>query len=157
LFLAASAPSGPGNRFEARLANGLPTFFANAKFLVLNPPQGIVNGFQELAVYLIELDLHGGADFIGSHVDRVPLKFTCGGKPIDQTPAAGDSLPLRKEEIFIVKQLALVHGRHPALHGCWEGWTQFSTQMAELSNFHFIGKEEFEKGSTVPHRDSTNG
>jgi hypothetical protein len=101
--------------------------------------------------------MRGGVCFIGSHVDGVPLEFTCGGKQIDQTPTGGDFLPLRKEQIFIVKQVALVHGRHSVFHDCWEGQTQFSTEKAELSNLHFIGKEEFENGSTVPSRDSTNG
>jgi hypothetical protein len=93
-FLAVPAPPGPGHRFQARLANLLPAFSANAKFLVPNPSQGIVNGAQELAVCLLQSDLYSGVVFAGGHVDRVPAKLTCGGDRIDQTLAGGEFLPL---------------------------------------------------------------
>jgi hypothetical protein len=66
----------PGHRFQACLANRLPAFCANAKFLVPNPSQGIVNGAQELAVCLAQLDLRGGVGFTSGRVDRIPTKLT---------------------------------------------------------------------------------
>ena len=53
-FLAVPTPPGPGDRFQAHLANRLPAFFAEAKFLALNPRQGVLNGAQELAVCLMQ-------------------------------------------------------------------------------------------------------
>ena len=82
-FLAVSAPPGPGDRFQARLANWLPAFFADAIFLVLNAHQGILNGTQELAVCQLQPDLRGGVGFTGGHIDRVPTRFTCGGNRIN--------------------------------------------------------------------------
>jgi hypothetical protein len=65
-------------------------------------------------------DLRGGVGFIGCHVDRVPAKLTCGGDQTDQTLASGEFLPLRKEDILIAKQVALVHGRNPVPPDCCE-------------------------------------
>jgi hypothetical protein len=93
-FLAVPTPPGPAHRFQARLANRLPAFFADAKFLVPNPRQRILNGAQELAVCPMQPDLRGGVGFTGGHVDRVPGKLISGGNRIDQTLAGGEFLPL---------------------------------------------------------------
>jgi hypothetical protein len=85
-----------------------------------NPRQGILNGAQELAVCLLQPDLRGGVGFTGSHVDWVRAKLTGGGNRIDQTLASGEFLPLRKEEILVAKQVALVHGSRPVPHDCCE-------------------------------------
>src|ERR1035438_2116603 len=93
-FLAVPTPPGPGDRFQAHLANRLPAFFAEAKFLVSNSREGVLNGTQELAVCLLQAYLGGGVGFNGGHVDRVRAKFAGGGKRIDQTRAGGEFLPL---------------------------------------------------------------
>jgi len=83
---------------------------------------------------------------------RNPLEVHLRRQVNPPDPTGGDFLPLPKEEILPVKQVALVHRRHPILHVYWEGKTQFSTQLAESRNLHFIGKKEFENGPTVPSR-----
>jgi len=59
-----------------------------------NSGQGIVNGTQELAVCLVQPDLHGGIGFTVGRVGRVPAKPACGDIHIGQALAVGDFLPL---------------------------------------------------------------
>jgi hypothetical protein len=93
-LIAIPAIPGPGHRFQSRLADGLPAFCANAKFLAQNPSQGIVDGTQEIAVSLLQTDLHGGDGSTHGDVSRVPAKLPCGGNRIGQALAVGDFLPL---------------------------------------------------------------
>jgi hypothetical protein len=60
-----------------------------------------------------------GSEALWSKINKVTKAFRFVESPVS---CSASSLT---EEILIAKQLALVQGRHPVLHDCWEGWTQF--------------------------------
>jgi len=117
-FLAILTPPRPGHRLQARLANGLPAFFADAKFLVSNSRQGILNSAHEFAVRLMQSDLRGSVGFTGGHIDRIPAKLTCHGNRFTQALAGREFLLFGKKKVLIVIHFAIVHFSRPMLVDC---------------------------------------
>jgi hypothetical protein len=108
-LLAVPAPAGPGHRLQAGFANGLPAFFTDSEFLVLDPGQSSIDGAQKFPVRLLQPDLRCRVSFTGRHIDRVAAKVRSVGIRIEQGFTGGEFLLFRKEKILVAKQVALIH------------------------------------------------
>jgi len=117
-LLAISTLPSPRHRFQARFADRLPAFLADAESLPSNPRQGVLNSAQELAVPFFQPDVHVRVGFAGSQIEQIPASFAGGGNRSHRTPVSREFIPLCKEKTLVVKEVRVIHACDPVVHDC---------------------------------------